>query len=255
MIQLKTLSAIIFLLFLAYTNGVSQTTDDILSKAIELRASFKEQEALDLFDQVLAADPNNFEATWSKSILLARLGYRMDNKDKQAEYYRNAKTFAEKALALDSLNLNSNFAMAVAMGRMALISGAKERVAASKDIKFYGDRALAADSNHAGAWHVLGRWHHKVANLNFAERTAANLLFGGAPKGASNDMAIYCMKKAISLEPNLILYQRDYANILEDLDMEKEALKVAQHVQTMPDRTLDDPKFKKEMQKLIKDLD
>lgn len=255
MVRMKTLSLSLFLVIFSFLTVNAQSLDEIRAKAAELRDQHKEAEALPLFEQLLADNPNDLEANWSKSVLLARLGYRLKDKKKQESYYRDAKKHAELALAADSTNLYANYAMAAAMGRMALISGAKERVAASKDIKKYADRAVAANPNYAGGWHMLARWHHKVANLNFAERAAANLLFGGVPEGASNEAAISSIKKAIELDGNFILYKRDAANILADLDYEQEALTFAREVVNMPELTLDDAKFKNEMKKLISKLE
>lgn len=253
---MKPLLILFFTIFVTIS-GFSQNVevDSLVKQAAELRESFKEAESLALFEKVLAADNQNYEANWSVSLLYSRLGYRQKSEKDQESYYRKAKSFAEKALSINSADYYSNYVMGVAMGRIALISGARERVAASKEIKMYADKAVAADSNQAGGWHMLSRWHHKVANLNFAERAAANILFGGAPKGASNEEAISCMEKAIALDGNLIMYKRDFANILADLDKDKEALKYAKEVQTMPVQSLDDPGYIEEMKKLAKKLD
>lgn len=253
---MKPLLILFFTIFVTIS-GFSQNVevDSLVKQAAELRESFKEAESLALFEKVLAVDSQNYEANWSTSLLYSRLGYRQKSEKDQESYYRKAKSYAEKALAINSTDYYSNYVMGVAMGRIALISGARERVAASKEIKMYADKAVAADPSQAGGWHMLSRWHHKVANLNFAERAAANILFGGAPKGASNEEAISCMQKAVDLDGNLIMYKRDFANILADLDKEKEALKYAKEVQTMPIRSLDDPGYIEEMKKLAKKLE
>lgn len=232
----------------------TETTQPDLTKAIELREAHKEDEALELFKKVLETDTSNFEALWSASLLYSRVGRRLKDKDNQIIYYKQAKTLAEKALNIDSKHYMSNYAMAVAMGRMALISGAKERVAASKDIKRYGDAALAANPDYAGAWHIIGRWHHKVANLSFIERMAANALFGGAPEGASNEEAIRYLDKAVELRPEYIPYLKDYAIVLADLDQKKKAKEIIDRVLAAPILTPDDAEYKEEMKKLRKDL-
>ena len=254
-IMIKHFSLLALLCIITLSTSIAQSTDSLLATAIELREDFKEDAALKVFESIYAQDSTNYETIWSISILYARIGYRQKSEKSKETYYRTAKSYAEKALAINSNDYNSNYAMGVAMGRIALISGARERVAASKEIKMYADKCVELAPEKAGGWHMLGRWNHKIANLNFAERAAASILFGGAPKGASNEAAISSMQKAVDIEPNFILYKRDFANILEDLDKEKAALAMAKQVLEMPERSLDDPRYKEEMKKLIKDLD
>jgi len=87
--------------------------------------------------------------------------------------------------------------------------------------------------------------------LNFAERAAAKLLFGGLPEGASKEKALYSFRKAIEIKPNFILYKRDYAKALYDFGFEKEASSMAKEVIAMPSLTRDDDKYKKEMKEYL----
>ncbi|MDZ7680570.1 MAG: hypothetical protein U5J63_02385 [Fodinibius sp.] len=153
----------------------------LAERADSLYDAFAEEQALDRYKQLLEAKPNNYRALWRTSFLYSRVGNRLDDKDDQRKYFNQAIDYAEQALQVDSTDSQSNFVMAVAMGRKAIISGARERVAASRAIKKYADRAIQYDSTNAGAWHVLGRWNLKVANLSWIERAAANTLFGVSP--------------------------------------------------------------------------
>lgn len=89
MVHLKTLSLSLFLVIFSFLTVHAQSLtvhaqslDEIRAKAAELRDQHKEAEALPLFEQLLADNPNDLEANWSKSILLARLGYRLTDKKK-----------------------------------------------------------------------------------------------------------------------------------------------------------------------------
>src|SRR5699024_8012272 len=135
----------------------------LVQRADSLYQDYEEEQALDLYLQILEEQPQNFEALWRSSFLYSRIGNRFDDEDKQEQYFKKAIDFAEQALEIDSSHTQSNFSMAVAMGRKALIAGARDRVAAARDIKKYVDRSLKYDSTNAGAWHVLGRWHFKIA--------------------------------------------------------------------------------------------
>ena len=127
------------------------------------------------------------------------------------------------------------------MGRIALIASAKERVKASTDIKENAEKALKFNNQHAGAWDVLGRWNLKVANLSFAEKTAANVLFGGLPKGASNENAINCFKNAIKYDSDYLLFHYDLAGAYYYNKQIDQAKKKLNEVISMKPVTPDDP--------------
>ncbi len=232
----------------------SNNTDETLQKANQLFSEYKEPQALEAYLSVLKSEPDNYTALWNASYLYSRIGNRFDEKKQKVEYFKKAKELAERALKVDSTDANSNFAMSVAMGRIALISGAKARLAASSDIKYYAEQALKFDPHHAGAWHVLGRWNYKVANLNFAEKFAAKVLFGGLPKGASDQNAIYDYKKAIDYDGNTLMYYIDLAKVYQTEDQDQEAIKTLQKMLQLQPKTPDDPRFVKEANQMLKKL-
>lgn len=223
-------------------------------QADSLYQQYEEEQALELYHQVLQEDPNHYKALWRTSFLYSRIGNRLRSEDEQEAYYNRGINFAERALEVDSTDVQSNFVMSVAMGRKALISGARERVAASRDIKKYIDRALKYDSTHAGAWHVLGRWNFKIANLSWIERTAANTLFGGIPGDASNKKAAENIEKAIELNDQYVLYYYDLATVYEEMGRDQEAIEVCQQALELHNVTPDDEQIKEDCLRLIDDL-
>ncbi|MCW9707161.1 hypothetical protein [Fodinibius salsisoli] len=222
-------------------------------RADSLYEKHEEEQALELYEQILTKSPENFEALWRGSFLYSRLGNRQEGKDRQKEYYNKAIDLAEQALAVDSTHTQSNFVMSVAMGRKALISGAREKVSASRAIKKYADRAIEYDSTNAGAWHVLGRWHFKVANLSWLERAAANTLFGGIPD-ASNEKAAEYIQKAITLDEDYVLYYFDLARAYRELDKEVQAIETCQKAIELPVLVPGDMEIKQQCKELIEDL-
>ncbi|MGD8747254.1 MAG: hypothetical protein PVI44_02195 [Balneolaceae bacterium] len=222
-------------------------------KADSLYKNFDEEQALELYKQILEHHADDYQALWRTSFLYSRIGNRFEDKDQKKEYFNKAINLAEQALQRDSADTQSNFVMAVAMGRKALISGAKSRVAASRDIKKYAERAIKYDSTNAGAWHLLGRWHFKVANLSWIERLAANTLFGGIPK-ASNEKAEEYIEKAIKLNDKYILYYYDLARVYRETGKDQQAINTCQTALKVPKLTPDDDRLKQDCRELIADI-
>jgi tetratricopeptide (TPR) repeat protein len=134
-----------------------------------------------------------------------------------------------------------------------LISAAKDKVSASRDIKRYIDKSIKLDPGYADSYGVLGRWHYEMANLNFVERAFANLFFGGLPTGASVDNAIVAYKKAISLDPAYILYYHDLAIAYHNKDQDDLAIKTLKQAIALKVRTEDDPNWLKDCQQMLSD--
>ena len=253
---MKRAAIIFFLMLTGSYNAFGQQLqhNETFKKANQLYANHQENQALDAYLLVLKNEPANYTALWKASFLYSRIGNRFKEKSKKVDYFNKARLLAKKALDIDSTDAHSNFVMSVAMGRMALISSPKARVAASGDIKHYAEQALKYDPEYAGAWDVLGRWNYKVANLNFAEKLAANLLFGGLPKGASDQNAINDFKKAITIESDNIMYHIDLAKVYMTEDMNNEAIQTLQKMLKLKPVTPDDPRYIKEAHQMLKKL-
>lgn len=246
----------LFILIAAFTSvGTTQDSaiDSLFVKADSLYDHFYEAEALELYTSILNLQPDNYRALWRASFLYSRIGYRFDSKERKRSYFDKGISLARRALEVDSMDTKSNFVMAVALGRKAMISGAKERVSASRSIKQYAKRAIRLDSTNAGAWHVLGRLHFKLANLNFVEKVAANTIFGGVPK-ASKTKAVHFIEKAINLAPTHILYYYDLARMYKDLGKEQQAVVTCKQALQLEPLSPDDPIWQDKCRNLIKDL-
>lgn len=234
--------------------GQDAALETLKERADSLYKAFREEQTLELYKTILEREPENYRALWRASFLYSRIGNRFEEDERKREYFNKGIELAEQALEVDSTDTQSNFVMSVAMGRKALIAGASARVAASRAIKRYAQRAIRFDSTNPGPWHVMGRWHYKVANLSFVERLAANTLFGGVPGPASNEEAIRHIKKAIELEPDYILYYYDLADIYRQTGREQEAIQTCEKALELPNLTVEDPRLKGQCRKLIQDI-
>lgn len=232
--------------------SIAQSANDYVSQAIKMEQAKNEVAALDKYKKALLIDKNNVEALCGASFMCSRIGNREKDEAKKKAFFNTAKLFAEQALKLNANSSRANYIMAVAMGRMALISGSKDKVAASRDIKKHADLAVKLDPKNSGAWHVLGKYNYEVSNLNFAERGAAKILFGGLPPG-DNKTAIKCYEKCKSIDGTYLINLHDLALAYkqdDQLEKAKETLKLAV---SLNERFQDDASIKAACQKLLKE--
>lgn len=233
--------------------AAAQDIPALLREAERLEQSFREAEALQKYREVLRIQPTNLMALCKSSDLCSRIGHRQTNKNLQAEYYRSAKTYAESALKINPYSAEANFVMAVAMGRMAMLTGGKEKIQYVNEIKRYAENTLKYDPNNFKAYHVLGKWHYEVSNLNSFERTLAKLLFGGLPKASLQD-AIRFYEKSRSLEPLFSINYLELAKAYQRNNESKKAIDMLTRLQAIPNKIEDDARIKKEGKELLEDL-
>jgi tetratricopeptide (TPR) repeat protein len=177
----------------------SATRPSSLAHVDTLRAEGQFRAALQQVERLHRDGPRNVEVLWRRALLLSDIGRRLDDEDSTVTLHRRALKVADAARAADSTNAGAHLVTALAAGRLTLHVGASERVRYSRVVKKHADRALALDSTLAPAYHLRGRWHREVADLNFLVRTLVRTFYGGLPD-ASLEQAVRDFRRAIALE-------------------------------------------------------
>ncbi|HUX84621.1 MAG TPA: hypothetical protein VMV20_05270 [Chitinophagaceae bacterium] len=234
-------------------SSFGQTADQDVSAGLQLEKDMNEQAALEKYKQALSIQPENLVALSRASIMCSRIGNRMDDKSKKVAYFQTAKIYADGALKVAPMNSDANLAEAVALGRMALISGAKQKVAALNYIKHYTELAIKYDPTSAEAWFLLGKWNYEVDNLNFFERAAANILFGGVPKASLKD-AITFYEKSRSLDPGFIENYMELAKAYHKNNEDAKAIDALKKAIALHGTMQDDPDYQDQCRKMLADL-
>jgi tetratricopeptide (TPR) repeat protein len=211
-----------------------------------------EKAAFAKYKEVLKLQPINIYALNKCSELCSRIGKRQTDAKMVEDYYSAAKTYAGIALKVNPNNSESNCVMAIALGRSSLNRSGKEKINTAKEIKKYVDAAIKNDPNNFKAWHVLGRWHYEISNLNGIERTAVKLFYGGLPE-ASLAASIVAFEKAQSITGGFILNYFEMAKAYQKNNQTEKAISILTKMLTVANQTEDDPIIKDDGRKLIRE--
>ena len=183
--------------------GSASTTAPSLDEALmdvdSLRTQGRFQTALAHLDSLARAHPDTVVVQWRRALLLADRGKRAEQTDRKIALYERSLRAARTALTLDSTNAWAHLTTALAHGRLTLHVGTSERIRRSRSVKQHADRALRIDSTLAPAYHLRGRWHRRIADLNLLERALVKGLYGGLPN-ASFRQSVWNFQQAIALE-------------------------------------------------------
>lgn len=249
-----SLSAIAFFLMALNTNtDPGEELSEKLKQAAELVESADEVGAMELYEEVLEENPEQVDALWNMSVLYAQRGYRVEEESEQESDYNIADEYADRCLEAHPEEAACHFAKALAVGRMAEITGTRDRIRKSKIVKNHADKAVDLDPEFSRTWHLLGVWHSEVANLGRREKFAARTFFGGLPK-ASNEHAEEAFQKAMEMRPESILIHLDYARHFRRTGENERAIELLKNIENLEPTYKDDPDHIARAQKMLQDL-
>ena len=236
-------------LFIAFI-GRSQNVEELIKQADLLEKQMKETESYAKFKEVVKNQPQHLYALIHCSELASRIGRIQTTKEKQVDFYKAAKIYAERALRVNPKDSDANMVMAVAFGRLSLMQSGKEKIAFVKEIKNFAEKAVAINPKNFKALHVLGKWHYEVSNLNTVEKTALKMFYGGLPK-ASFDSSLFYYQKAAALSPSFVLNYLEMAKVFYKLKKKEKAVEFLKHTIKLPDATSEDVLIKSEAKELL----
>jgi tetratricopeptide (TPR) repeat protein len=229
------------------------------SAAEHLAAGDKEYAARNLsgalhhYEEAVAADSSNVEALWKASNAAVDLG-EFNDAERQS-YYAKGEQLGRLAVKANPQSANAHFALAKALGRVALSKGKRDKVKYAGVVHDEAQEALRLDSLNAGALHVMGMWNAEIMRLSGFERWAAKNLLGGKVLGeASWENAQHLLERAVSLEPSRITHRLDLAGVYADHDNPAKAKEQYEMVLQLPVEEYNDPHYKQLAEQRLKEL-
>ncbi len=244
---MRNLTIAIFLFFLL-GNLNAAPVDDLLARGDSLFAIYDYSGSAEVYAQAAAADNQSFDAFWKLGRSLNFYG-ELVPRDSQQVIFEKAESAEESALKLNNSSADAHFQLARAVGKIALFKGVFNSIGMAKRVKAEAERALALDSLHDGAWHILGRWNREVGKKPKIFRKPLGL--GSANKSD----AIAFMQKALELNPNLINHHLEMGITYQQYDMYDQAREEYNKCLTLPGQGPLDEKYKNEAKKYLAELD
>ncbi len=228
----------------------AQTAADFIRQGDEYYTQFKDAQALEEYLKAAQAEPGNYEALWKTARAYYDVADQMtpaDSKaaDEQRKIYSQSMSYARQAIKADSNGTWGHFFLSAAWGRFVLTQGKKEQVNASKQIRAEIDKAIAADPNNDVAYHALGLWQRRMAEIGGAQRFFGGMLYGSIPKG-SYEEAVKDLQKAIELNPNYTNHHLELGRTYLDQKKYDLAKQEFEKVLDLPITTSRCPKYKEE---------
>ncbi len=229
---------------------LAQTAADHVREGDAAYAALDDARALEHYRAALALEPNNYDALYKASRAMVDLADVIpasdkDQKERQKAAYTEATALARKAVAANPNDTWGHFQLAAANGKRLLMLGKKEQIDASKQVRAEIDKALEFDPTNHLAYHALGRWHRRMAEIGGAKRFFGGIIYGSIPKG-SFDESEKNLRKAIELHPEYINHYLELGLTLIELKRTAEAAECFQKAIDLPKTTSKDDVLKEQ---------
>ena len=236
------------MLYLLPATSPAETIDELLFRGDSLYEVYDYSGSIACYREAAKTDDKNFDAFWK---LGRSLNYKGESavRDSQLTIFENARDAEMAALALNNNSADAHFQLARAVGKIALFKGIFNSVGLAKQVKREAGRALALDSLHDGAWHILGRWHREVGKK-------PKLFRGPLGLGEANKKdAVNFMEKAISINPNLINHHLEMGITYREYDRDDEARMEFEKCLTLPAKGPIDDIYREQAKKYLAGMD
>ncbi len=230
-----------------------QDLQEQLAKSDQLFNSFNNKAAYNLLLDIQKKYPNNAVVLWRLSRVVYHIADHMptstgSEKDAQLAEYQKAFSYADEAVKADPKNSMAYTYRAVANGKIALFKGVFSVSGIVNSVREDCEKAISLDPNNAIAYYVLGRTHAKLAEKPKMFRWPLGLAWGNI------DDAIKFYNKAVSIDPNFVMFRLDLAKAYISQDSFQQAKVQLQAIPQLPKRDEDDDQMKAEAAKLLQEI-
>jgi len=231
----------------------AESAAELIQKGDVFYAKLQPAEALKFYLPAEKLDPNNVQ-------LLVRIArqYRHLMSDatevrEKLQLGNTAVDFAQRAVALDPNDPETQLAVAISYGKILPMEGPRQQVASSRLIKIAADKVIALDPNNDLAWQVLGRWYFGLADVGPLKRALAQVAYGKLPPAKYED-AVRCFERAMALNPNRLMHYIELGRTYAQMGRNSDARKFITAGLTMRETEKDDPETKDLGRQILKQL-
>jgi tetratricopeptide (TPR) repeat protein len=235
----------------------AQSAAELIARGDSANPFMHPAEALAIYQAAIGADSNSLEAWWKAGRALVDVAKQIEQNDDRSRARRDslyflARDYAVRAIRINQMDANPHFVQSLALGRLALTKGQRERVKYGSKIYSEGAFALVLDSLHDGAHHVVGVFHAEVKRLSAPVRFFARLIYGSKLLGASSwDSATVHLERAVQLNPGDIYHRLELARVYLDINRKHDAAAQLDTIGTLPDADVLDPEYRRRAAELL----
>ena len=245
--------AILFLIVFGVSLGLSQDISSLLSFADQRHENNDFDGNFAILQDAEKLEPENLEVIWR----LARAHFDFsDNTSDEAVIETNIYTgfdYARRALEIDDNSAKAHKWYGILIGRVGEIEGTEQKIKNSYKVSEHTLKAIELDPEDDGNYHVMGRWHYTLADLNWFERTLASIVYATPPEASFEEARDY-FTKAIKKASDEIRHFLWLGKTLVELDDETGAETALNRALAIDAKSDSDQLLQEEAREILDDL-
>jgi tetratricopeptide (TPR) repeat protein len=220
---------------------------------------FKPREAVGELQKILQIDGSNFEALVKMARAHIDIGDQIPEngagwKERKLKEYSIAEDYARKAVRVDANSTWGHFWVAASIGSIAVASPVSKQLDFAGEIRDEVEKAIALDPKNGSAYHIYGVWHRKIAEIGGTSRMFANVLYGRSVPTGSLEKSIEYLKKAVVLNPAVIISRLELARSYIAIEEWAQARAMLKSIPELPIQFSDDAKHKEKAAQLLDEI-
>src|SRR5271166_631043 len=231
----------------------AESADELIAKGDAFYAKLEAAEALKFYLPAEKLEPNNVRLLVRISREYRHLMSDATQPEEKLSLGSIAVNYAKRAAALQPDDPEAQLAVAISYGKLEPLQGNREKFEASRIVKVAADNVIKLDPSSDLGWHVLGRWHAAIANINAFQRAMAQVAYGKLPE-STYENAARCFQKAIELNPNRPMHYIELGRVYARMGRTADAKIFITKGLAMRDTEKDDPETKRQGQEVLANL-
>jgi tetratricopeptide (TPR) repeat protein len=231
----------------------AESPNDLITKGDAFDIRFQAAEALQFYLPAEKLQPTNVRVLVRIARQYRHLMTDATTRDEKLRLGGIALDYAQRAAALAPNDSEAQLSIAISYGKMLPLMGTKDQIEASRQIKRTVDKAIKLDPRNDLAWHVLGRWHRVLSDVNTLKRALGSLIYGKLPQTTTEE-AVKCFEKAIEINPNRLMHYVELGRAYAQMGRTADARRFIEKGLAMPNVEKDDPETKRRGQETLAKL-
>jgi tetratricopeptide (TPR) repeat protein len=231
----------------------AESPNDLITKGDAFDIRLQAAEALQFYLPAEKLQPTNVRVLVRIARQYRHLMTDATTPDEKLRLGGIALVYAQRAAALAPNDSEAQLSIAISYGKMLPLMGTKDQIEASRHIKRTADKALKLDPRNDLAWHVLGRWHRVLSDVNTLKRRLASLVYGKLPQTTTEE-AVKCFEKAIEINPNRLMHYVELGRAYAQMGRTADARRFIEKGLAMPNVEKDDPETKRRGRETLANL-
>ena len=207
----------LFVLLLAIIPTISHATEsgvqELLSQGEAFEQKRETKQAIKVYLAAEKLSPTNSEVLIKLAKQYSDLIFETPTEAEQKKLAGRCLDYARRAVECGPTNARAHLSVAIGLAKNFPYLDNQTKVNYSRELKERAEKAIALDPRQDLAYHMLGRWHFEVADMNRFLKLLMKAIYGGLPTG-TYELAAANFKKAVEIAPGRVIHRVELARTL-----------------------------------------